>query len=157
MYGGTDMKDKNYLNGYFTIEAALILPLVMLFITTLIFLAFYSYDRCIMELSAYEAALSGTSNHIKDTKEAKKEAKEAAEKLIEGKLFAISDVSCEADADATQIIVSYSGKINMPFISWLGKYISDTDFSINVSKKAKRSCQTKIIRNCRVVNKLISK
>ena len=147
--------NKRYLNAYFTVEAALILPLVMLFTTMMIFLAFYSYDRCIMEQSAYEAAICGASNHIKEAKIAQKEVKKAAAGLIEGKLFAISDVTCEVKVNANDVIVSYSGNVNMPFVTWLSEYISDTDFSINVSQKARRSHQTKTIRSCRVLNRLI--
>lgn len=149
------MKKKRYLQGYFTVEAALILPMVMLFITIMIFLAFYSYDRCIMEQSAYQAALSGTSNHIKDTDTVWKETKEAADKLIEGKLFAISNVICNVNVSATEVAVTYYGEVNVPFLSWISDYVSVVDFSINVNQKAKRNCQTKIIRNCRTVNKLI--
>jgi len=48
----------------------LILPMVMLFTVMMIFLAFYSYDRCILEHSAYEAALRWTSSHFKTAGEA---------------------------------------------------------------------------------------
>ena len=51
--------------GYFTVEAALVFPMALLFTAMMIFLAFYSYDRCILEQSAYEAALRGTGNHIR--------------------------------------------------------------------------------------------
>ena len=39
--------------GYFTVEAALVFPMALLFTAMMIFLAFYSYDRCILEQSAY--------------------------------------------------------------------------------------------------------
>ena len=45
---------KQYEAAYFTVEASLILPAVMLFTVMMIFLGFYSYDRCVMEHSAYE-------------------------------------------------------------------------------------------------------
>ena len=108
-----------------------------------------------MEESAYEAAICGSGNHINEAKTAQKEAKRAAAGLIEGKLFAISDVTCEVKVNANDVIVSYSGNVNMPFVTWLSEYISDTDFSINISQKARRSHQTKTIRSCRVLNRLI--
>ena len=44
--------DKKYEDAYFTVEAALLIPMVMLFTVMMIFLSFYSYDRCILERSA---------------------------------------------------------------------------------------------------------
>ena len=74
--------------GYFTVEAALVFPMALLFTAMMIFLAFYSYDRCILEQSAYEAALRGTGNHIRSAQEAYNQAYEAAARLTEEKLFA---------------------------------------------------------------------
>ena len=51
--------------GYFTVEAALLLPFVMMSIVFMIFLSFYCYDRCILEQCAYAAALRGSSNRLK--------------------------------------------------------------------------------------------
>ena len=45
--------------GYFTVEAALLLPFVMMSIVFMIFLSFYCYDRCILEQCAYAAAKEG--------------------------------------------------------------------------------------------------
>ena len=47
---------KRRMGGYFTVEAALILPMVILFMTTMLFVGFYVYDRCMLEHCAYEAA-----------------------------------------------------------------------------------------------------
>ena len=44
----------------------MILPVAMLFTVMMIFLAFYSYDRCVMEHSAYEAAMRGDEQSFQD-------------------------------------------------------------------------------------------
>ena len=36
-------------NAYFTVEAALIIPLVLGILVFLIFIMFYQYDRCLLE------------------------------------------------------------------------------------------------------------
>ena len=53
---------KRRTGGYFTVEAALILPMVILFMTTMLFVGFYVYDRCMLEHCAYEAAVRGSSS-----------------------------------------------------------------------------------------------
>lgn len=148
---------EKYAAAYFTVEASLILPMVLLFTVMMIFLAFYSYDRCILEQSAYEAALRGTSSHFDSANEAYEEAAIAAGRLIEDKLFALHDLKYSVSVTSDSVIVSYSCEVNMPFISWLGEYINDLDFSINISREAKRSKQTKTIRGCRIANNLIEK
>ena len=142
------------INAYFTIEAALLLPMIMLFVTIVIFLSIYSYDRCIMEHSAYEAALSAVGVNITDTKEAAIIAENAAKKLIHGKLFAITDVSCSARADTKEITVTYSGSISCPFVSWIEEFTGKTDFTINVSRTTKRNNQARIIRTYRSINRM---
>ena len=146
---------KNSEPAYFTVEASLILPMVLLFTTVMIFLAFYSYDRCIMEQSAYEAAVRGTGSHLKSAGEAYQAAETAAGRLIDSKLIALINLTHQVTVTADNIVVSYSGKVNMPFLSWLSTYISDWDFTISVTREAKRCRQTKTIRGLRILNQLI--
>ena len=61
----------------------------MLFTIMMIFLAFYSYDRCVMEHCAYEAALRGTGSQISSATEAETTARIAAQRLVEDRLFAL--------------------------------------------------------------------
>ena len=147
--------DKKYEDAYFTVEAALLIPMVMLFTVMMIFLAFYSYDRCILEHSAYEAALRGTSNHFDTADEAKNAAQSAAARLIEGKLFAMHDFSYSVFVDADKVTVNYHCVVNMPFVTWLSEYVSGIDLTLDISRSARRCRQTRMIRDCRIFNKLI--
>ena len=142
-------------SAYFTVEAALLLPLALLFITMMIFLAFYSYDRCILEQSAYEAALHGTSNHLDNAEDAYQESMNAAARLVEDRLFALRDLKYHVVATADTVTVTYYCEVNMPLITWLSTYIGNLDFSLEVHGEAKRSRQTRTIRGCRIINRLI--
>lgn len=146
---------KNREDGYFTVEAALIFPLALLFCVMMIFLAFYSYDRCVLEQSAYEAALRGTSNHIKSANEAYLEAYAAAGTLTREKLFAMHDFSYDVSVSAELVTVNYRCEVNMPLMSWLSEYMTGIDLTLEIEKSAKRSEQTKFVRGCRVANNLI--
>ncbi len=149
-----DMEKKSE-PAYFTVEASLILPMVFLFTTMMIFLAFYSYNRCIMEQSAYEAALRGSGNHFKTAGEAYQAAENAAGRLVDGKLFALQNLTHQVTVTADYVTVSYSGTVNMPLLSWLGEYVTDLDFFMKVTSKAKRCRPTKTIRGIRILNHLI--
>lgn len=148
--------NKQYEAAYFTVEAALILPVVMLFTVMMIFLAFYSYDRCVMEHSAYEAALRGTRSHFRTAGEAESAAGAAADRLIRERLFALNDFSYDVSVDAGSVTVTYHGIVNMPFVTWLGEYVSGMDMKLDVSRSARRLRPARTIRDCRILNGLIT-
>lgn len=133
----------------------MILPMVMLFTVMMIFLSFYSYDRCVMEHSAYEAALRGTSSHFRTAEEAESAARTAAARLVEGKLFAMHDFRYNVSVDAGSVAVTYHCVVNMPFVTWLGEYVSGIDLTLDISRSAKRLRPTRMIRDCRILHGLI--
>lgn len=139
-------------NGYFTVEAALIFPMALLFTVMMIFLAFYSYDRCVLEQSAYEAALRGASNHIKTADKAYSEAYSAAGKLTRGKLFALHDFSYKVSVSAEFVSVNYRCVVNMPLMGWLDEYVTGVDLTLDIEKSARRSGHTEFVRMCRFFN-----
>ena len=154
--GATFNTIKKREDGYFTVEAALIFPMALLFSVMMIFLAFLSYDRCILEQSAYEAALRGTGNHIKSAQEAYSEAYHAADTLVDGKLFAIHDFDYDVSVSADFVTVQYRCVVNMPLMGWLCEYVSGIDLTLDISAEAKRCRPTRSVRDFRVMNKLIN-
>lgn len=132
--------------GYFTVEASLILPMATLFIVLMIFMSFYSYDRCILEQSAFQAALRGSSNLIHSNEDAYLIANDAAINLINDKLFAVKKINHEVSANAICVTVAYECEINMPFITWISEFISDVNFTIHVEKKVLRNRQVDTVR-----------
>lgn len=135
-----------YKSGYFTVEAALILPIVLLFLTTMLFMGFYSYDRCILEQSACEAALRGSSNRFSTQEEAYAETESAAQSLLTEKVFAASGLKYTVTVSQKDVTVSYECCVNVPFLSWLSEYLENVDFSIYVTKTVPRSRPVESIR-----------
>jgi aspartyl/asparaginyl-tRNA synthetase len=147
-----------YENGYFTVEAALILPIALLFITMMIFWAFYVYDRSILEHSAYQAALRGTYNHMDASKSAK-ESQEAAALLVENRVFAKKELTQDVKVGLGKVSVSYHCVVNMPLQPWLGEYIrgfSDDNMTFDITKTTYKLKPAKFIRVCRTTGKLFT-
>ena len=117
----------------------MILPVAMLFTVMMIFLAFYSYDRCVMEHSAYEAAMRGTSSHFRTAAEAETAARAAAAGLVEG-----------------SVTLTYHCGVDMPLVTWLGEYVSGIDMTLDISRSAKRLRPSRTVRDCRILNRLIA-
>jgi len=147
---------RRYEAAYFTVEASLILPIVMLFTVMMIFLGFYSYDRCVMEHSAYEAALRGAGSHYKTAQEAEAAARTAATRLVEDKLFAMHDFQCDVSVDAGSVTVAYHCVVNMPFVTWLCEYVPGMDMTLEIKRSARRLRPVRTIRDCRILNGLIA-
>lgn len=53
-------------SGYFTVEATMVMVLVLYVCISVIFLGFFQYDRCLMRQDAYRAVLRGSSAYKGD-------------------------------------------------------------------------------------------
>ena len=145
------LKTEKSYHAYFTVEASLLFPMILLFTTMMIFSSFSVYDRCMLETCAYEAALRGCSNHIKTNEEAYKKTKDAAEYLVKDKIFADSYLNNSVEVTALEIKVEYECIVNMPMAVWLETFIPNADFTIYVKKSAPRDHQVDVIRAIRIV------
>lgn len=141
---------KRYWNkkaeGYFTIEAALLLPLVIMLIVFMIFLSFYCYDRCILEQCAYAAALRGSSNRFLSNEDAYEEALQAAESLTDRKLYAIKLKNIMVRVSGFTVTVSYECEVNMPIGEWLKDVLGEEIGLLKVSKEVARNRTVAILR-----------
>lgn len=133
-------------DGYFTVEAALLLPFIMMVIVFMIFLSFYSYDRCVLEQCAYAAALRGSSNRFTNTQDAYEEAQTAAEALVAKKLFAVKELRTTVRVSGLAVTVSYECKVNMPVGDWLGDIVGEDVLLLEVSKQVPRNRTVEILR-----------
>jgi hypothetical protein len=126
----------------------------------MIFLAFYVYDRCVLEHSAYQAALIGASNHFDDSSKALEMSKEAAAVLADNRIFAFKEFDYGVSVEGKSVNVTYHCTVNMPFKSWVRQYIigfSDDNMTLEITKSAKRIRPAKLIRTCRTLNNIGNK
>ena len=54
------------VRGYFTVEAALVIPIVLTGIVTVMYLLIFQYDRCLLEQDTGTLALRGSSMQAED-------------------------------------------------------------------------------------------
>jgi len=144
---------KTGFSGSYTVEASLLFPFILSVIVFLIYISFFLHDRCVMNQSAYQAALRGS--RIK-TEEGRviATAERAASELIEGSLLATRNVSHTVTIDGSEVKVSYEGILSIP-AGTLFMNISGSDgITVRGSGSAKRKDPIKFIRECRVVENL---
>lgn len=133
-------------DGYLSLEASLLFPMVLMVQIICIYLMIYCYDRCVMEQCAYEAALAGEDHMIHNNEEAYLITKGKADYLIEDRLFSMAQIKCEVTVTGTEITVVYEGVMRMPFMVFTSMLVQDQNNRIRVEKRIPRINQMKIIR-----------
>ena len=128
---------KRRMGGYFTVEAALILPMVILFMTTMLFVGFYVYDRCMLEHCAYEAAVRGSSSLYRSNEEAYEATLDAVNLMVKDKIFAARNLEYYITVTGSDIEVGYE---------WLSQYTKEVNFHVYAKGRAPRGRQVKLIR-----------
>lgn len=139
-------KRDKMITAYFTVEAALLLPLITALLFMMTFLAFYSYDRCILEQAAYEAAVRGSTQYLESNEETYQVVKETATRLITDRLFAIDQISCTVTVSANIVSVRYQCNFQMPLGTWIEKIEDAYVFEIDVIREVPRKSPVERIR-----------
>lgn len=76
------MKRKKERKASITVEAALVVPIVLMVIFLLISLDFYVHDKAYFTLGAYETALTGNSFRYVSEEEGERGAKEKSSRIV---------------------------------------------------------------------------
>lgn len=92
---------KQYLKGNFTIEAAVLVPLILSVIVTAVTVLFYYHDRTLLAGAAHETAVCGAGRMEQTEKDLEKKFK----KLVERKLLWISDVTVSVTKKDDEVLV----------------------------------------------------
>lgn len=151
-------KNKNkQLNGYMTLEIALLFPVIFTMIMLMIYLGFFLYDRCLLENSAYIAALKGSRIMGENNHEVYGQTQDIAKELVEGRLFAASYVKQSVEITFDHVKVSYVAKIQPPVGTLLTRVLPRNPFYIEVSKEAKRVRTVTLLRGFRKIEALYNK
>ena len=107
-------------NAYFTVEAALVFPMVLGVIVLLIYLAFFQYDRCLMEQDMGMLALRGCTIWAEDKEALMQELMEQADKVYMDKYIAWNGSEATIRLEKGTVEVRQEGTLRFPFSSFIG-------------------------------------
>lgn len=144
---------KTGFSGSYTVEASLLFPLILSVIVFLIYISFFLHDRCVMNQSAYQAALRGSRVKTEEGRVIAT-AERAASELIENSLLATRNVSHTVTIDGSEVRVTYEGILSIPTGTLFMKISGSDGIPVRGSGSAKRKDPIKFIRECRVVENL---
>lgn len=104
------MKIQEKQKGSYTVEAALLMGLILPVLVGIIYMGFFLHDRSFTQAAAHEAAVYA-SLHADDKKA---DAESAAGRLIKGRLLGTADMSGSSSADEKSVQISYHGNFKVP-------------------------------------------
>lgn len=112
------MKKKN---AYFTVEAATVVTITIYVLALLIYLAFYQYNRCLLEQDMGALALRGCTVWAEDKEELMREMKVRESKINRKKYIVWKAGKTEIELSHGSVEVSGSGQIRKPLNYLLGE------------------------------------
>ncbi len=138
------------MKGYFTIEATLLMPMVLAVYIFLIYLGLYQYDRCLLEQDCRLIALRGSFLQGQENKEIY---------WCVNKMFNENNWDKFALSVKNNIAIEVSGEnvnaeicryINVPFVKNIFEGISE-EWKIQVAAKSRRLEPATVIRICKKI------
>lgn len=108
-------------NAYFTVEAALVLPLVISVLLLATYLFCFQYDRCLLEqdmgvLALWSSAMA--SGYTENTEDLNMLLAQRAADIYQGKYVAWKNTNVEVRLEKNQVSVSGSGELTFPIPEW---------------------------------------
>ncbi|PXV91821.1 TadE-like protein [Lachnotalea glycerini] len=143
------------LKGSFTVEAALVMPLVLGAIIILIYMSFFLHDRAVICEGAIILANRYTNENNITNEAIKQQLVKASNELINKKVIITSDLSTIITVTNNKILVSCSGSFMFPNMYVVSSIFSNKQFWITTEKSMPRYKPIEFIRNCNKVKKLI--
>lgn len=128
---------------YFTVEAALVMPVVLCMIVMILYLSFYLYDRCILAQDLY--ILSYRQSIEKGS--AERAGSRAAHEALYGRVFMLAGLETEVSA-GTSVQVKGNASMTVPVFG-LDFFDRQRRWGLTVEEKAKMTDPPRDFRRVR--------
>lgn len=111
-----DREKTRNLDGSYTVEMALLFPLILGVLLFSLGLTFYLYDLCVLNIHANLVALEGQQFVDMSEKNRERKIRERAEE-VKDSLIAIEKFSVSVQVKGDKITVAYSGEYTFPIVN----------------------------------------
>ena len=119
------MQKNIYKNGSFTIECALIMPVILLCVVSIIWLMIYMYDANVIYRSLVHAVLAADYHESDSNSELKNEIEERVYEDLKGQLVGVTDAEVFVKVGKNNVTARVEAKLAMsqdlPGLSELGE------------------------------------
>lgn len=148
--------NKNMLKGSITIEASIIMPIIIIIVALLVYLSFFLYNRCIITQMTYISALRGSlseENLARVEQSIQIEEKE----LFSNKVLAIAKIQFDNEIKNKNITLTTNASMRFPFASYASQLKIKGNWNIIIKKNVEKIDALQFIRNCRKLDGLLEK
>ncbi len=137
------------MDAYLTVEAVLVLPIVIGSVLFVLYLMFFQYDRCLMEHNTGVLALRACTLQMDDREDLMRVLMEQSEGEDVGYL-AWSMGEAVIEFKGNRMRVTRIGELKYPFYGWLSSHL-DAQWESGVCYENHRTEPVNFIRNCRKI------
>lgn len=109
------MKERN---AYFTVEAALVLPVVIAVLLFVIYMMLFQYDRCLLEQDLGGIALWGALVDASDAEDLAQKTRERLREMYRDKYVAWKITKLDAGLDGNKFHANGAGQLTFPVPKW---------------------------------------
>lgn len=152
--GGLKKTGLKKVKGYFTVEASLVMPLVIFLIGFVFYLTFYLYNRCVIAQDTYVLAFRGSlcSNFCceKNPEEVRQFIVGKSAEQFGKKYMGITSLDNSVKVDKRKISVEASGVLAAAFTRQLGM---ENKWRFEAKGQVERICPTECVRKVRLLKK----
>lgn len=139
----------NKKDAYLTVEAALVMPVVLGVVLLVIYLLFFQYDRCLMEHSVGVLAMRGCTLQISDREELVMQIVEQS-RQEDARYLAWDMEDLSVKLQGNRMHVERTGLLEFPFRG-LMFWSEDTEWGSSIIYENYRIKPVDFIRKCRKV------
>ena len=141
---------KKEKSAYITIEASLVLPLILGGIIFVLYIGFYLYNFATVKQVAYIAALRGSQTKNVSSAEIETYVEKQVDELLLGQILAKENIKKEVEVFAGSIKVKIYTSVKIPFMGFLP--FTDNFLEIQGESWVNRTEPIEIIRGIRKIN-----
>jgi len=145
------------LKGSYTVEASLLMPLILGTIVILIYTSFFLHDRAVIYEGAILLANRYTNEQNLSDDRIKEKLLTESNIMIEKRVLCTRNISTDIKVTNSKIIVNCEGDFFFPDMYVAKAVFQEDGFHISTTKTMKRYDPVSFIRNCRKVQKLINR
>lgn len=144
---------KKMVRGYMTVEASFIITWTIILFVFMIYLAFYSYDKCVLFQDSYGICVRGSIQ--KDEKQIVPYINQHMKEQYGHKYFGVGEVNGSVSASGQTISVVGECSVKVPVHSVFTK-TGESGWNIRTQAKAQIINPTHIIRKYRAIKRLVT-
>lgn len=143
----SNCKEKYICNskGMITIEACILIPMVLMISLLIIWLGFFLYNRTLFMECAGIAAIKGSQMAEADNEEISAAVRERAGELLQQKTIGMEDVVIEVTVDYGSVTVGIRGSMQVPGVIFLTDIYRNNRWHLQVEQTTER------LRNCTIL------